>query len=163
MSDSSKTTPVAPWPGTQLPEGGVVPQPDDLLTTVKKALDEHDRFPDERAYDSDSECDCAMCMAAMAGDESLAVNWLGALLARCEAAEGCDGDCACVVLSRHEWQRAYSEERLKREAAEDERDHYRQDYEHHLCHPAHTTDASDGGVCVHCGRTLLALPTRREP
>lgn len=281
---------------------------DDLLTTVKKALDEHDRFPDERAYDSDSECDCAMCVAAMAGDESLAVNWLGALLARCEAAEGCDGDCACVVLSRHEWQRAYSEERLKREAAEAERDalrienvhlreafvtmewaanerererdethernavlvaevrrlreeldrapgidlcecditvrkgealwrgpryniltlhgyriepmehhgqsaaiaegsiaglerdllgaiaelkatcdrattaeasydkaqitiaeleverdHYRQDYAHHLCHPAHTTDSSDGGVCVHCGRTLLAQPMRREP
>lgn len=49
-------------------------------------------------------------------------DWLRALLARCEAAEGCDGNCSCVVMSRHEWQRAYSEERLKHEAAEAERD-----------------------------------------
>jgi outer membrane murein-binding lipoprotein Lpp len=84
---------------------------DDLLTTVKKAL----------ALDTGCLCglpQCAECRAWSPLVENR--NILRALLARCEAAEGCDGNCSCVVMSRHEWQRAYSEERLKREAAEAE-------------------------------------------
>ena len=135
--------------------------PDDLLTTVKAAL--------AKAQP------CQKC----GGDGEIVVYGSHA-----EHDPGCDGSCRncpvevqdctpgpcdCVMsqasISEHEhwellgWLRALL---ARCEAAEAERDHYRQDYEHHLCHPAHTTDSSDGGVCVHCGRTLHALPTRRE-
>lgn len=80
--------------------------PDDLLTTVKA----RQRTRHELGIGN----------GGSPYDET--VREIDALLARCEAAEGCDGNCSCVVMSRHEWQRAYSEERLKREAAEAERD-----------------------------------------
>ena len=43
---------------------------------------------------------------------------LRVLVDRCTQAEGCDGNCGCVVLSRHEWRESYSTERLQREQLE---------------------------------------------
>lgn len=87
--------------------------PDDLLTTVRAWLRKLDtRLIASKQPETDT-------LAVILEDlPCTVVDWLRALLARCEAAEGCDGNCSCVVMSRHEWQRAYSEERLKREAVE---------------------------------------------
>lgn len=42
----------------------------------------------------------------------------GNLAAEVRRVRGCDDNCSCVTMSRHEWQRAYCEERLTREQAE---------------------------------------------
>jgi acyl-coenzyme A thioesterase PaaI-like protein len=103
---------------------------DEALAWADQTMNE--RLREARRTGNDHDYDAVMegCIDILAAEvrrlreenavyEPAAKNW-PALLARCEAAEGCDGNCSCVVMSRHEWQRAYSEERLKREAAEAE-------------------------------------------